>query len=245
MSAFNKLKIFGRHRDEANAAAVEAVSANITDILAVATNEANVNQVATNIQVIIDNSADISTAATNIADIIATVANQTNINTVATNIPAINNAAAVLALFMSYDATKFRLDDDSNNQGEILVVNHQTVHQIIDGKKFYFGDGYIPFVANTNYDLDLVCQMQSAEVGKNVGLQIDVYNKSGQLLRTTQLEPTVPDDVSEFTINFTSIIQNTDVSTDTHGTIMVSRSAPVSNPHTAGLQVKIARLNDA
>lgn len=113
MSILNRLQLFGRHRDAADAADIETVADNIADVNNVAANmtavtnvdgalptltanEGNINAVADNIadvNAVAVIATEIETVSDNMADVNAVVANQANVNTVAGDIANVNTVA--------------------------------------------------------------------------------------------------------------------------------------------------------
>lgn len=242
MSAFNRLKLFGRHRDSADATATEAVATHIAEVVAVATNEANVDTVAANIAVIKANAANISIVAADIIDVNTVAGNESNINVVAANIVDVAALAASITYHKSrlkFFAPDFRLDADSAKQGALLVVNGVTVFEMTVGNIAHMGDGFFPVKGLTQHDINLVGQMSFAESSKNINLTARIFDNQNALINNLTLDDvSVPDDTSEFTVNMLSVLNDTIQLTDTEGRIEIELGAATTSPHSGNLQLK-------
>lgn len=141
-NAGNKLQIYGRHRDSANAADIETVADNIADVNSVAgdiddvtavaaamptivANEGAINGVAanaTNINTVAAAEAEIDTVAQNIADVNAVVADEADIGVVATNIANVNTVAAANTAINAVNSNLSNINAVNANEADIDTV---------------------------------------------------------------------------------------------------------------------------
>lgn len=132
---------------------------------------------------------------------------------------------------------------DVSAPGEMKVVNGVTVHELSNLKKLHFGDGYIPIVENTAYDLQVTAQMSSGGTNKKISLTVEAYDQTNTKVRTaTFADLDVPDDTSPFTLTLSNVIENADVSTASEFRFELIYSQGPTTPHNGSLQFKRAEV---
>lgn len=145
----------------------------------------------------------------------------------------------VLAIAASvfYYAPDFRLDD--NDQGEIKVVNGQTVHELAVGETMHFGDGYLELLALREMNLAVYLQMSTSEASKNIKIITRIYDSGNVLIRTGTFDDiSVPDNTSQAVINLTTVINDTDIATADEGRFEIDVESATTSAHTGQVQFK-------
>lgn len=238
----SNLKLFGRHRDEANAADVATVAASISNINDVAAVQGDVVTVANNLSTVTDNADNIGAVADNIVDVVAVANNESDVDIVASHIADVGQVADIFDYHESkikFNSIDFRLNMLEANRAEIVNINGVTVHQMDIGDIVHAGDGFMPIPELKQHDLVVVGSMDTAEASKNVNVIVRVIDKAGTTVKTTIADDvSVPDDQSEFSFTVNEVLSNTDVGVATEGRLEIEYGTATATPHSGKLQLR-------
>lgn len=238
----SNLKLWGRHRDEANAADVAAVAASINNVNSLAAVQSDVTTVANNLSTVTDNAANIAAVAGNIGDVVSVANNEADVDTVASKITDVEQVAQIFDYHESkikFNSIEFRLNTLKAKQAEIVNINGVTVHQMDIGDIVHAGDGFMPIPKLKQHNLIVVGSMSTAEASKKINIIVRVIDKAGTTIKTTVADDVdVSSDQSEFSFTVNQILLNTDVGVDTEGRLEIEYGTATTTPHSGKLQLR-------
>lgn len=145
----------------------------------------------------------------------------------------------------TFTAVDFRLDTTEINKATIENVNGVTHHLMDNSSILHFGDGFLDFYTNLQYNFKIYCAMSSSEISKNIRLEILLIDDSNNIIKTFNQDMIpVPDNQNGFIISLDNILNKTELSNNFVGRVELYYQNASSNDHSGNLYVKKIEIND-